>query len=84
MVTSRVDGHAGDPLGVGLQFLGHFLFDQVVDADGGLSRHEEVGPDGVEGHALNQTLVLPEGILAPPPAHLVDEHLQVARVIWHH
>ncbi len=84
LVTPGVDGHAGDPLGVGLEFFGHFLFHQVVDPDGALRRHKEVGSDGVEGHALNQTFVLPEGVLAPPPAHLVNEHLQMARVIRHH
>lgn len=76
--TSRVDGHAGDPLGVGLQFFGHFLFDQVVDPDRALRPHKEVGPDWVEGYALNQTFALPEGVLTAPPAHLVNEHLQVA------
>lgn len=83
-VTSRVDRHAGDPLGVGLQFFRHFLFDQVVDPDRALCSHKEVGSDWVKGHTLNQTLVLPKRVLAPPPADLVDEDLQVARVIWHH
>lgn len=82
--TSGVDGHAGDPFGVGLELLGHFLFDEVVDADGALRGHEEVGPDGVEGHALDQTFVPPERVLAPPPAQLVDEHLEMAGVIGHH
>ncbi|TNN30935.1 hypothetical protein EYF80_058912 [Liparis tanakae] len=56
----------------------------VVDADGALRAHEEVGPHRVEGHALDQPFVLPEGVLTPPPAHLVDEHLQVAGVIGHY
>lgn len=38
----------------------------------------------MEGHALDETFVLPERILAPPSAHLVDEHLQVAGVVGHH
>lgn len=84
LLTSRVNGHAGDPFGVGLQFLGHFLFDEVVDPDGALRRHKEVGPDRVEGYALNQPFVPPERVLAPPPAQLVDEDLQVAGVIRHH
>lgn len=84
VITPRVDSHAGDPLGVGLQFFCHFLFHQVVDPDRPLRCHEEIGPDGVEGHTLNQTFVLPEGVLTPPPAQLVDEHLQVTRVIRHH
>lgn len=84
VVTSWVDSYAGDPFGVGLKFFGHFLFHQVVDPDGALGGYKEVGPDRVEGHALNQTFVLPERVLAPPPAQLVDEHLQVARVIGHH
>lgn len=84
VVTPGVDCHAGDPLGVCLQFFRHFLFDQVVDPDRALRSHEEIGPDRVEGYTLNQTLVLPERILAPPPADLVNKDLQVARVIWHH
>lgn len=38
----------------------------------------------MEGHALNQTFVLPERVLAPPPAQLVDEDLEIAAVIGHH
>lgn len=46
--------------------------------------HEEEGPNGVEGDALNETFVSPKGVLAPPPAQLVNEHLQVAGIVWHH
>lgn len=38
----------------------------------------------MEGHALNQTFVPPERVLAPPPAQLVDEELEIAGVIRHH
>lgn len=38
----------------------------------------------MEGHGLDQAFVPPEGVLAPPTAQLVDEHLQVAGVIRHH
>lgn len=48
VVTSWVDSYAGDPFGVGLEFLGHFLFHQVVDPDRALGGYKEVGPDRVE------------------------------------
>lgn len=38
----------------------------------------------MEGYTLDKTFVPPERILAPPSAHLVNEHLQVARVVRHH
>lgn len=75
--------HAGDPLAVGDQFLGELLFDEVVHAYVALRGHEEIRPDGMEGHALHKTLVLPEGVLRPPFAHLVDDHLQVTAVVGH-
>lgn len=82
-LTSRVNGHAGDPLAVGHQLLGQLLLDEVVDAHVALRGHEEVGPQRVEGDALHQALVLAEGVLSPPLAHLVDQHLQVAVVVRH-
>lgn len=84
VVTSWMDSHAGDPLGVGLEFFSHFLFDKVVDADRALCGHKEIGPDWVEGYTLDQAFVPAEGILTSPPAQLVDIHLQVACVIRHH
>lgn len=78
-----MDGHAGNPFGVCLQFLGHLLLHQIVNADVALRGHKEVGPDGVEGHALNQAFVAPEGVLAPSCTELVDEHLLMAGVIRH-
>lgn len=78
-----MDGHAGDPLAVGHQFLGELLFDEVVHAYVALCGHEEIRPDGMEGHALDQTLALAEGVLRPPFAHLVDDHLQITGVVGH-
>lgn len=52
-LTSRMNSYTGDPLGVCLEFFGHFLLDQVVDPDRTLRGHKEVGPDRVEGHGLD-------------------------------
>lgn len=80
--TCGVNGHAGDPLAVGRKLLHELLLDEVVDANVPLRGHEEVGADGVEGHALHQAFVLAEGVLRSSLGYLVDEHLRVA-VVWH-
>lgn len=84
MLTPRVHSHAGDPLAVGLQLLAELLLEQVVDADAALRGHQEVGPQWVEAHALHRTTTPAERVLAPPPRHLVHQHLQVAAVVRHH
>lgn len=81
--TSWMGGHAWNPFAVGHQLLGELLFDEVVYSHVALSGHKEIWPDGVEGHALHQTLVLAEGVLRPAFAHLVDDHLEAAAVIRH-
>lgn len=83
-VTSGVHSHAGDPLAVGLQLLAELLLEQVVDADMSLRGHQEVGPQRVEANTLHSTATPPERVLAPPPAQLVDQHLQIATVVGHH
>lgn len=84
VLTSGMHGHAGDPLAVGLQLLAQLLLEQVVDADAALRRHQEVGPQRVEAHALHRTTAPAEWVLAPPPRQLVHQHLQVAAVVRHH
>ena len=82
-LTSWVDGHAGDPLAVGRELLGHLLLDEVVDAHEALRGHEEERSQRMEGHALHLALVAAEGVLRAPLAHLVDEHLHVVGVVGH-